>query len=102
MAVLGGVEQKVRYFVMSLPKSEAMVVKAHYAKTAEAYCDGHMEAFAFFGGVPLSILYDNTVRRQSYSESLGRFVTEAQVRFLFEFRRPRPGAATGVAGLSAF
>ncbi len=42
-----------------------------------------------------------TVRLQSFSESLGCFVTEALVRFLFEFRQPRLGAATGVFGLSA-
>ena len=27
---------------------------------AAPFCDGHGSAFAFFGGVPLSILYDNT------------------------------------------
>jgi len=43
---------------------------------------------------------DATVRRQSFSESESCFVTEALVRFLFEFRRPRLGAATGVFGLS--
>ena len=42
-----------------------------------------------------------TVRLQSFSESLGCFVTEDLVRFLFEFRQPRLGAATGVFGLSA-
>ena len=42
-----------------------------------------------------------TVRRQSFSEWRGVFVTEALVRFLFEFRLPRLGAATGVFGLSA-
>ena len=26
----------------------------------EAFCDGHVVGFEFFGGVPLSILYDNT------------------------------------------
>ena len=26
----------------------------------KAFCDGHIAAFAFFGGAPLSILYDNT------------------------------------------
>ena len=36
------------------------------------------------------------VRRQSFSESWGCFVTEALVRFPFEFRQPRLGAATGV------
>ena len=39
---------------------------------------------------------EESVRRQSFSESAGCFVTEALVRFLFEFRRQRIGAATGV------
>jgi transposase len=26
----------------------------------EAFCDGHVAAFDFFGGVPQTILYDNT------------------------------------------
>jgi transposase len=34
-------------------------VKAYPAETTEAFLDGHVSAFAFFGGVPLSILYDN-------------------------------------------
>jgi uncharacterized ion transporter superfamily protein YfcC len=38
------------------------------------------------------------VRRQGFSDFAGRFVTEALVRFLFEFRRPRLGAATVVVG----
>ncbi|PID35356.1 MAG: hypothetical protein CR958_00700, partial [Rhodobacterales bacterium] len=36
------------------------------------------------------------VRLQSFSECRGVFVTEALVRFLFEFRRQRLGAATDV------
>ena len=47
------------------------------------------------------ILRQQTVRRQSFPDILGRFVTEALVRFLFKFRRPQPGAATGVFGWSA-
>ena len=35
-------------------------MKAYPAETTEAFLDGHVSAFAFFGGVPLSILYDNT------------------------------------------
>ena len=35
-------------------------VAAYPAETKEAFCDGHVKAFAFFGGVPRSILYDNT------------------------------------------
>ena len=30
------------------------------AEATEAFCAGHVAAFAFFGGVPASILYDNT------------------------------------------
>ncbi len=38
-----------------------------------------------------------SVRRQSFSDFSGRFVTEALVRFLFKFRRQRLGAASGGA-----
>ena len=59
-AVIGGVTRKVRFLVIALPHSDAIVVKAYPAETAEAFCDGHVAAFAFFGGVPQSVLYDNT------------------------------------------
>ena len=39
--------------------TDACFVKAYPAETTEAFCDGHMAAFEFFGGVPISILYDN-------------------------------------------
>jgi transposase len=48
----------VRVLVVDLPQSDAIFLKAYLAETAEALCDGHVAAFAFFGGVPLSILYD--------------------------------------------
>jgi transposase len=60
VAVIGGVAQKVHLFVMDLPQSDAGFVKAYPAETTEAFLDGHVSAFAFFGGVPRSILYDNT------------------------------------------
>ncbi|MEM6888229.1 MAG: hypothetical protein AAF636_08830 [Pseudomonadota bacterium] len=44
----------------------------------------------------VEIKFDGTVRRQSFSDFLGRFVTEALIWFLFEFRRLQLGAATGV------
>ena len=46
--------------MVSLPRSDEIFVKGYPAKTSEAFCDGHVAAFAFFGGVPRSILYDNT------------------------------------------
>src|SRR3954453_9048134 len=45
---------------MDLPHSDACFVKAYPAETLEAFLDGHVSAFAFFGGAPHSILYDNT------------------------------------------
>ncbi len=57
---IGGVEQQAHCFAMDLPHSDAGFVKAYPAETTEAFCDGHHAAFAFLGGVPRSILYDNT------------------------------------------
>ena len=57
--IIGGVEQKAYFFVMDLPHSDACFVRAYPAATAEAWMDGHVHAFAFFGGVPQSVLYDN-------------------------------------------
>jgi transposase len=42
-----------------LPHSDACYVRAYPAATTEAWLDGHVHAFAFFGAVPQSILYDN-------------------------------------------
>ncbi len=59
LVVIGGVEQKAHFFVFDLPHSDACYVRAYPAATAEAWADGHVHAFAFFGRVPLSVLYDN-------------------------------------------
>ena len=60
MAVIGGVARKVHFLAFDLPHSDGCFVAAYPAETTEAFCDGHNAAFAFFGGVPRSILYDNT------------------------------------------
>lgn len=57
---IGGVRRKFHYLAMALPHSDAFFMKAYPAETTEAFCDGNVSASAFFGGVPLSILYDNT------------------------------------------
>ena len=64
-AVIGGVARKAHFFVFDLPHSDACYVRAYPAATAEAWIDGlgvhgaDVHAFAFFGGVPQSVLYDN-------------------------------------------
>ena len=60
IAIVAGVRQKIHFFCMDLPQSDACFVKAYPRETTEAFLDGHVAAFAFFGGVPLSTLYDNT------------------------------------------
>lgn len=47
---------KIHHFCMDLPQSDVCFVKAYPRETTEAFFDGHVPAFAFFGGVPLSIL----------------------------------------------
>lgn len=59
VAVIGGVRQKVHFFCMDLAQSDACFVKAYPREMTEAFLDGHVSSFTFFGGVPLSLLYDN-------------------------------------------
>ena len=59
VVVIGGVEQRAHFFVLDLPHSDACYVRAYPAAVAEAWVDGHVQAFAFFGAVPQSIVYDN-------------------------------------------
>jgi len=96
LAVIGGVEKKIRFFVMSLPHSDGMFVKAYPAETTEAFLDGHNAAFAFFGGVPMSVLYDNTKLAVSRITGDGerihtRRFDELLSHYLFEPRFGRPG-----------
>ncbi|PHR26620.1 MAG: IS21 family transposase [Desulfotalea sp.] len=57
--ILGGVQQKAYFFVLDLPHSDACYVRAYPRAVTEAWLDGHNHAFAFFGAVPQSIVYDN-------------------------------------------
>ena len=54
-----GVLRKVAFFVMSLPYSDAVYVQVYEKICTEVFWDGHVRAFAFFGGVPCRISYDN-------------------------------------------
>ena len=60
VVVVGGVEQKGHFLAMDLPQSDASFIMVFPKETTEAFCLGHVEAFAWFGGVPQTILYDNT------------------------------------------
>jgi transposase len=99
VAVIGGVRQKIHFFCLDLPHSDAGFVKAYPAERIEAFCDGHNAAFAFLGGVPQSILYDNTKLAVARILSDGtrqrtRSFAELQSHYLFRDRFGRARATT--------
>ena len=96
LAVIGGVRQKIHFFCLDLPQSDACFVRAYPRETTEAFLDGHVSEFAFFGGVPLSVLYDNT--KIAVAKICGdgkrdrtRAFTELVSHCLFQDRFGRPG-----------
>src|SRR5918993_752426 len=96
VATIGGMRQTVHFFCMDLPQSDACFVKAYPREATEAFLDGHVAAFAFLGGVPLSILYDNT--KIAVARICGdgqrertRAFTELVSHYLFRDRFGRPG-----------
>jgi hypothetical protein len=48
--IIGGKLVRFHYFCMDLPHSDAPFIKAYPAEVAEAFCEGHVAAFTFFGG----------------------------------------------------
>ncbi|MGB6538143.1 MAG: IS21 family transposase [Xanthobacteraceae bacterium] len=96
IGIIGGTRMKLHVFCFDLPHSDACFVKAYPAETTEAFLDGHISAFDFFGGVPISILYDNT--KIAVARILGdgkrlrtRAFTELVSHYLFRDRFGRPG-----------
>ena len=49
--MVGGEEQKAHLFALDLPHSDDCFVMAFPAETTEAFLEGHIQAFAYFGGV---------------------------------------------------
>lgn len=54
-----GLPLKAQLFVMTLPFSDARFVASFPRASLEFFLEGHRLAFAFFGGVPARIVYDN-------------------------------------------
>ena len=96
LVVIGGVEQKAHFFAFDLPYSDACYVRAYPAATAEAWMDGHVHAFAFFGRVPLSVLYDNDRCLMARilpdgTRKRARLFSELLSHYVIEDRYGRPG-----------
>jgi transposase len=58
--VVAGVRHKAALFVLTLPHSNARFGCLFPRECTEAFHEGHARAFAFFGGVPTRISYDNS------------------------------------------
>ena len=78
------------------PQSDDCFVMAFPAETTEAFLEGHTHAFAYFQGVPRTMLYDNT--KLAVARILGdgtrtktRAFTELQSHYLFAEKFGRPG-----------
>jgi transposase len=110
LVIIAGVERKAHYLAMDLPQSDDCFVVAFPAETTEAFLEGHVRAFAYFGGVPTRILYDNT--KIAVAKILGgeqrqrtRSFSELQSHYLFadKFGRPAKGNDKGkVEGLVGY
>ena len=110
LVIVGGEERKAHYLAIDLPHSDDCFVTAFPAETTEAFLEGHIQAFAYFGGVPTSILYDNT--KLAVARILGdgtrqktRAFSELQSHYLFadKFGRPAKGNDKGkVEGLVGY
>ncbi len=94
--MIAGEEYKAHYFAMDLPQSDDCFVTAFPAETTEAFLEGHVRAFAYFGGVQRQILYDNT--KLAVAKILGggkrkktRAFCELQSHCLFKEKFGRPG-----------
>ena len=91
---------------MHLPYSDAIFLKAYPAETTEALLDGIASGFAFFGGVPQSVLLDNTklavvrIHPDGSRERTTGF-TRLVSHFVFHDRYGRPGRGNDKGNVEA-
>lgn len=95
---LGGIMQTIKVAHFRMAYSRQMFVAAYPRETQEMVLDAHSRAFAFFGGVPARLIYDNlktvvdTVYVGKERQFNRRFLTLAN-HYLFE-----PVACTPASG----
>jgi transposase len=77
---MNGKLRKVMFFAMVLSYSDAMLVVAYPRECTETFQDGHVRAFAYFGGVPRRISYDNA--KTSVAQIVGTYARKLTPGFL--------------------
>lgn len=101
-----GARITVQYFAIRLCYSRRKFVCAYPTQRQESFFDGHVRAFAFFGGVPRMSIYDNLkVAVQKILTGKTRKEQEAFVLFrshyLFESRFCTPGEGHEKGGVES-
>jgi len=76
---INGKEVKAHLFCARLCASCAPFVIAYPMERKEAFLDGHIKAFEFFGGVPKRLIYDNL--KTAVKEGWGKYVSDEQMDF---------------------
>jgi len=101
---IAGEETIVQFFNMRLNYSKARFVMAFPYQKQEAFLEGHIAAFHFFGGVPRHITYDN-LKTAVYKLLEGSKRDEQQAfktfrsYYLYESRYCNPGQAHEKGGV---
>ena len=81
-AVIRGVKTPIYYFCMRSRFSGKPFVRAYSCEKQQAFFDGHIHAFAFFGGVFPTLVYDNLKSAvQKILSGRGRVEQESFQRF---------------------
>ena len=89
--LIGGQKRVLQFFCMRLAFSRATFVRAYARQDQVSFLDGHVRAFAYLGGVPKRLAYDNLktavirVGRGRERELNAKFV-ELKSWYLFDTR----------------
>lgn len=88
VAVLGGIRQKVQFFVMHLCYSRRTYAACFPSQNQESFLWAHVAAFRHFGGVPHRISYDNlaTAVKLVFDKTRKRGRTRQEARAFTSFR----------------
>jgi transposase len=103
---IAGEKQIVQIFVMRLNHSRTHFVMVFPFQKQEAFFEGHIQAFRFFGGVPRRITYDN-LKTAVYRILKGRNRQEQEAfiafrsYYLFESNYCTPGEAHEKGGVES-
>ncbi len=103
-AVIGGIRTPIYYFCMRSRYSGKPFVRVYPCEKQQAFIDGHLHAFAFFGGVFSVLVYDNLRSAvQKILSGRGRIEQESFHRFrayyTFEARFCNPGCGNEKGGM---